>query len=202
MTWQPIETTPYDVAKTFLGVTERPGAEDNPLIVAALSEVAEWRAEGILEHDETAWCAAFAAFVCRRLGLPHPQGWSRLRARAWLTVGREVQEPEVGPDIVIFSRGRPESGKGHVGFFGGWGEGRRTVLTLGGNQGNAVSLAPYAADRVLGFRRLLPDAEPAPVAHHGCVQEQFLREHSAIFERLAEIAAWNTTPRVEPVAQD
>jgi hypothetical protein len=41
---------------------------------------------------------------------------------------------------------------GHVGFFGGFND--HSVMVLGGNQGDTVSLRPFPIERVLGFRRL------------------------------------------------
>ena len=53
-------------------------------------------------------------------------------------------------DIVVLSRGT-SSWQGHVGFYVG--SAGREIEVLGGNQNNAVSIASYARDRLLGLRR-------------------------------------------------
>ena len=65
-----------------------------------------------------------------------------------------------GFDVVILRRGGgdqpgPEvlDAPGHVGFFAGHED--PNVLLLGGNQGDSVSVAPFAAARILGVRRLV-----------------------------------------------
>jgi len=52
---------------------------------------------------------------------------------------------------VIFSRGSDQT-SGHVGFYGGLMGSQ--VLTLGGNQGDTVSIAPFPKSTLLGVRRL------------------------------------------------
>jgi uncharacterized protein (TIGR02594 family) len=79
------------------------------------------------------------------------QGTGKLNARSYLDWGQEVNEPQMG-DIAVFSRGDPNGWQGHVGFFKGYNP-DGTINVLGGNQGNSVSVRPYSADRLLGFRR-------------------------------------------------
>jgi hypothetical protein len=43
---------------------------------------------------------------------------------------------------------------GHVGFFAGYDAVREIVQLLGGNQEDAVSIASFPAERILGIRRL------------------------------------------------
>jgi peptidoglycan hydrolase-like protein with peptidoglycan-binding domain len=68
-------------------------------------------------------------------------------------VGTKVTNPEPG-DVVVYWRESINSWKGHVGIFMGFSKDGSLVYTLGGNQGNAVSISAYKADEVLGFRRL------------------------------------------------
>jgi uncharacterized protein (TIGR02594 family) len=151
-----MRTAPYNayfVAEQYLGIEEVAGANDNPLILAMLKADNSWP-----EHDEVPWCSAFVNFVCWQLDLPRTEN---LRARSWLTIGEpialEVAVP--GFDVVIFKRGAgdqpgPEviDAPGHVAFY------KTTVgnqvEVIGGNQGDAVSVARYPADRVIGVRRL------------------------------------------------
>ncbi len=70
-------------------------------------------------------------------------------ARSWLGFGEAVQIPQVG-DLAIFSRGN-NGWSGHVGWVTDIGV--TFVHSLGGNQANKVSVAPYSRWRVLGYRR-------------------------------------------------
>ena len=146
--------TPYDIASRFVGVKELPGEQDNPFIMAFLKLDASWP-----ENEGVPWCSAFVNFVSWLLRLPRSKS---LSARSNLSVGTPVgiHEARVGFDIVILKRGEgnqpgPErlDAPGHVGFFAGW-QDPTTVLVLGGNQGNAVSIQPFLSDRILGIRRL------------------------------------------------
>src|SRR5947207_4201732 len=147
-----ITTSAVKVAHTFLGVTEVAGHLSNPLVLAMLQLDSRW-----VENDETAWCSAFCNFIARTLGLPRSRS---LAARSWLLVGTSIPLSDARPeeDIVVLSRGvgsPPASvitAPGHVGFYVG--QTATEVSLLGGNQGNAVSIAPFAKSRVLSIRRL------------------------------------------------
>jgi len=118
---------------------------DNPKIVQYAKKAGfDW-----VNDDETPWCSFFANFVVGRTRI---KGSGKADARSWLLVGDKTDNPEPG-DIVVFWRESPESWKGHVGFFLGYSENGSRIFTLGGNQGDQVSIAAYPADRVLGFRR-------------------------------------------------
>jgi hypothetical protein len=52
--------------------------------------------------------------------------------------------------IVVFAR-PPIATQGHVGFYAG-AQTAQSISVLGGNQGNAVRIAPYAKARLLGGR--------------------------------------------------
>lgn len=95
------------------------------------------------------------------------EGTRRLNARSWLNWGTEVPtaSPHYGA-VTVCWRGARNSWQGHVAFFAGMERGR--MILLGGNQGGhgdrasggAVTLAPYDADRLLGFR--WPPGFPPP----------------------------------------
>lgn len=101
-----------------------------------------------LDPMTTAWCAAAVNSALEQGG---SSGTGRLNARSFLDWGESVDEPQPG-DIAVFSRGDPNGWQGHVGFFDGYNE-DGSIRVLGGNQGDAVSIASYPADRLLGFRR-------------------------------------------------
>lgn len=108
-----------------------------------------------LDPATTAWCAAFVNATLQQSGV---EGTGRLNARSYLDWGQEVSQPQRG-DVAVFSRGDPNGWQGHVGFFDGYNE-DGTIRVLGGNQGDAVSIANYDANSLLGFRRA--EGQPAP----------------------------------------
>ncbi len=99
--------------------------------------------------DETPWCSAFVNWCMRMAGFP---GTSRADARSWLGWGGVSLNFPVYGCVVVLWRGRADSPLGHVGFFVKLLEDQ--LLLLGGNQQDAVSIRPYARERVLGMRWL------------------------------------------------
>jgi uncharacterized protein (TIGR02594 family) len=148
-----LNITAYDLALRFVGMREVPGSGSNPAILSILRLDQEWP-----EVDEVPWCSAFVNYVAWLLRLPRSKS---LRARSWLQVGvpTPLLAATVGFDVVILARGQQQAGPevinapGHVGFYAGAESGH--VLLLGGNQGDAVSIAPFDTNRLLGVRRLL-----------------------------------------------
>jgi uncharacterized protein (TIGR02594 family) len=150
-----ITTSAFSIARRFIGLKEVAGVASNPQILAMLRLDENWP-----EGDETAWCSAFVNYVAWLLRLPRSKS---LTARSWLQVGIPIQLAEAAADgdVVILQRGGgnqpgPEviEAPGHVGFFAGYDAGRKIVQLLGGNQGNAVGIASFPAERILGIRRL------------------------------------------------
>jgi uncharacterized protein (TIGR02594 family) len=150
-------------AEKHLGVEEWPGAKHNPAVLAYF----ETSGNGWVKDDETSWCAAFVNAILAALALPTT---GKLNARSFLDYGEKVELVDVRPgDIVVYWRGDPNGWQGHVGFVMSITNGQ--VMTLGGNQGNKVSIAPYPLSRVLGFRRVtgIPviDGENRPTLREG-----------------------------------
>lgn len=144
----------YEAAHEYLGLEEYPGARHNPKIV----EFAAATGNGWVQDDETPWCASFVGAVLAQVGI---QGTGRLNARSYLEWGETVSLDDAQPgDVVVFWRGARDGWQGHVGFYAGvQGD---YILVLGGNQGNAVSIARYANNRLLGVRRVqAPRSRPA-----------------------------------------
>jgi len=150
-----ISTSAFSIAQRFIGFKEAAGAASNPQILAMLRLDESWPAA-----DETAWCSAFVNYVAWLLRLPRSKS---LAARSWLQVGIPIQlgQAAADNDVVVIRRGDgrqpgPEvvNAPGHVGFFAGYDAERNLVQLLGGNQGNAVSIASFPAERILGIRRL------------------------------------------------
>jgi len=134
------------------GLREIKGEEDNPKIVQFFEESGHaW-----VKDDETAWCAAAVGAVLKRAGLV---GTGKLNARSYLDWGEKVPLAEARKgDIVVYWRGDPKGWQGHVGFYVSHGDG--AIMTLGGNQGDAISIAPYKLSRLLSVRRM-PAPKPA-----------------------------------------
>lgn len=131
------------MATHFKGLAEVHGATDNPLIV----EMFRVSGHPEVRDDETPWCAAFVG-ACLRLSGYAPSG--SLGARSYEHFGDDLRsEPRRGC-IAVFWRESPSSGKGHVAFL--LEEGENQVSVLGGNQGDAVTVARYPRERLLGYR--------------------------------------------------
>ncbi len=141
-----MEITPFLLAQRYIGIKElSEQGKDHPLIQWWLSLCGF----ALDTHDEIAWCSAFVNGIAWELRLPRSKS---AMARSWLDVGTPVpmMQATVGRDVVVLKRGAPPSG--HVGFYGGKDE--EKIYVLGGNQGNAVSLATFPLLDVLGVRRL------------------------------------------------
>jgi len=135
-------------AMTEYGLEEIPGPKHNERIVGFSREL------GLsFDDDETSWCGIFLAVMCKRAGIAYAdRGYS---ARAWLKWGQEVKPLEVETgDIVVYWRVSPSSWQGHVGIYIAESTSGKKIHTLGGNQNNSVSIQPYFADHVLGFRKI------------------------------------------------
>lgn len=131
------------VAKAEIGVKEVAGSGNNPRIL-------EYHSATTLnaKMDEVAWCAAFVNWVLKQVGI---QGTDVAAARAFLSWGEEISEPEYGC-IVVLKRGK-QAWQGHVGFVVG--EKAHTIMVLGGNQADSVCIREYPKSDVLGYRRVV-----------------------------------------------
>lgn len=96
--------------------------------------------------DEVAWCSSAMNCWWNEAGFT---GTNSAAARSWLGWGKTVKIPQLG-DVAIFLRGT-SSWQGHVAFYIiGDGE---TILHLGGNQSDAVTVAATPISKLLGYRR-------------------------------------------------
>lgn len=136
--------TPFEIACGYIGTTEGPGPENNPIIVEMYAAVGhDW-----VEHDSVAWCAAFVGHCLEQAGI---RSTRKLTARSYLDWGIPVDLAETQPgDIGVIPRGT-SSWQGHVFFIdrieGPW------VWGLGGNQSDAVNVKRYPISKLLGVRR-------------------------------------------------
>lgn len=148
--------TPYELAGRYGGVKELAGEKHHPLIQWWLSLCFD----GNLDlPDETPWCSAFVNGIAWEFRLDRSKS---ARARSWLKHGKPIGLTFARPDadIVVLRRGSGAGAQGadvldapgHVGWFAGVEGGK--VLVRGGNQGDAVTVATFPLEAVLGVRRL------------------------------------------------
>jgi uncharacterized protein (TIGR02594 family) len=128
------------------GVAELPGPPTQPRI--ALYE----KTVGMAPDDELPWCAAFVHWCLAQAGLA---GTGKPSARSFTSWGNPTP-PRFGA-VAVYWRVDPKGWQGHVGFVVGSSPG--TLIVLGGNQGNAVSIELFSNAKLLGCRWPL-GAEP------------------------------------------
>lgn len=129
-------------ARADIGTRETAGRRHNPKVVRYFADCGTPH----IKDDETAWCAAFVGAHLERAGVPCSKA---VNARSYEKWGERIERPTVGC-IVVLWRGSPTSWQGHVGFYVG--ETPTHVLLLGGNQGDAVSVAKFPKRQVLSYR--------------------------------------------------
>lgn len=123
----------------YVGLKEIPGARHNLTIVNWLKELKAW-----WQEDETPWCGVYVAHCMKASGIGIPKYY--MRAKAWADDwGIQIQSPVDGC-VVVFDR----QGGGHVGFLVGRSQ-DNSLVVLGGNQGNAVTIAKFDRNRVVGY---------------------------------------------------
>lgn len=133
-------------ARGKLGVKEAPGGEDNPEIIT-WDKLMQTLPRS-MDHDSTPWCAIFVHAAFHFSGYPESLDIDSAAAVDWLKFGKPVDEPKKG-DVVVFEW---EGGGHHVCFFlKDLGDGE--IQCIGGNQSDAVTIANFPADAVMGYRR-------------------------------------------------
>lgn len=141
-----IMNTVLQIAFKELGAKEIKGQNHNQRIV----DYAKGAGIKGIDDDETPWCSIFANWVCKKA---KKEMSHKANARSWVNVGYKTNSPQPG-DVVVFWHESPTSWKGHVAFFLGYSADLSQVYSIGGNQGNAVSVAAYDAAKVMQFRRI------------------------------------------------
>jgi len=123
------------------GVREIPGKDDAPEILRYFREAGDTSTE----TEATPWCAAFLGAMLKRGG---QAGTGSLQARSYLAWGDALDGPRLGA-VAVLSRG-DDPNAGHVGFL--LSETADKLYLLGGNQGDAVTVASFDKTRLLGLR--------------------------------------------------
>lgn len=100
------------------------------------------------DHRRLPWCGDFAE-TCIAVTLPdEPLPTNPYLARNWLKLGSAIK-PTLGA-VLVFWRGSKTGTSGHVGF--AVGESGSSYYVIGGNQSNAITVAPISKARLLGVR--------------------------------------------------
>lgn len=101
--------------------------------------------------DEVPWCSSFVNFVLAKAGY---YGTGSALARSFDRWSQPLDKPVPGC-VTVFSRG-DNSGFGHVAFF--LYETKKSITVIGGNQGDAVSIASYPKSRLVGYRKFVEES--------------------------------------------
>lgn len=149
--WLQQEPAPRHLLKAveLFGTTETVGRMNNPVIMGWAKELG---LENVYTADSIPWCGLFVSIVMQRANRPVVK--DPLWALNWNKFGVQVSTPMLG-DILTFSR----NGGGHVGIYVG--EDATAFHVLGGNQGDKVSIARIAKNRLSQARR--PEYTSQPV---------------------------------------
>lgn len=138
-------------ARRLIGTKQIAGVRHERLIVRMFEVI-----RAPFRDDETPWCAAFVGSVLEDVGIKSTRSAA---ARSYTNWGIACAQ-RLGA-VVVFSR-PPHSWSGHVGFLVGR-DARGRLMVLGGNQGDAVNIAPFDTARVLAYRWPLNEPFPTDV---------------------------------------
>ncbi|MBD8471481.1 TIGR02594 family protein [Sphingomonas sp. CFBP 8765] len=132
------------VARTKLGTKEAAGSANSATILGWAKRPT--RVLGMVYNaDSVPWCGVFVAHCLQEDGI-EPVSIA-VRATSWSTWGLSLRPERLAPGaVLVFER----PGGGHVGFY--IGEDATAYHVLGGNQGDAVTIARIAKDRCIARR--------------------------------------------------
>lgn len=149
-----VELSLYEYAQRFVGLRELiDKGQDHPWIQWCFSLCYM----GINTPDEVPWCSAGLNGWTWPLRLPSSRSAA---ARSWGRFGVAIDPDDLEPggnDIVVFNRAGgsmdfEDPGPAHVGIFAGWDA--DSMLILGANQGNQVSIRAFNKHSAIAIRRL------------------------------------------------
>lgn len=145
-----VDVPPWLVlAKAELGIREGKGAANNARVVKLFADAGF---PGI-KADSVAWCAAAVGAMLQRAGFK-PSG--SLAARSYESWGVGLASPVLG--CVATKKRGGSSWQGHVGFVVG--ADKNSIILLGGNQGDAWSIASFKRSEFTSYR--WPKGAPIP----------------------------------------
>lgn len=171
-----------DEAWRELGQREIAGSADNPRIMAL------YRDAGVddVAHDEVAWCAAFVGACLKRAGF---EATGSLMARSYSDWGEPADTAGAALGAVVVLKRGGDPSLGHVGFL--IGETDSSLLLLGGNQANAVSVAAFPRDEMLAIR-WPPSSGAAQAAPSAAAADD--RFEAALAHELEMEGGWTDDP--------
>ena len=136
-----------EIARGYIGIREDKSSKTNPVIEKWLHKMPSFKgaSRAWWNDDETPWCGLFTGYCLGVTGRHVVKEW--YRAKSWESAKEmtKLSDPAYGC-IVTFTR----DGGGHVGFVVGNNQSGK-LMVLGGNQGDAVSIAPFELSRVTGY---------------------------------------------------
>ena len=137
----------------LLGTHEGVGGKDNPAILDWAKEEGGDIAKEYT-HDEIPWCALFANHILTHVGLKGTETlWALDFAGKWPAI--KLAGPAVGAFAPML-----RNGGGHITVVVGKDQ-NGNIMGLGGNQSDAVTIAPFATSRLnKGF--WWPESVPLP----------------------------------------
>lgn len=133
-------------ARQYVGEAEIKGHRHNPIIIGMLDDMGRFGNESRAwwREDETPWCGLFVGWIMGMSDRFVVKEW--YRAKEWASSHlTKLDAPAYGA-IAVMDR----SGGGHVGFVVGK-DAKGNVMLIGGNQGDAVSIKPFARARITGY---------------------------------------------------
>ncbi len=156
----------YTLASDEIGTRET-GNNSGPAI-ARYRQLAQCGAD----HDP--WCAIFVNAMFALCKQPSLAGTKSPSSQSFRNSNNFVKlaGPALGA-VVVFWRGSPNSGLGHVGFYRG--ESAESVYVLGGNEDNMVQIEPITKKQLRGYwwpKSLPPPAVDAIVVPPGTPKHQ------------------------------
>lgn len=138
-----------DKAITYLGVKED---HNNPVVLRFFKEAGHPE----IKSTSVAWCAAFVGAMLFETGYKNT---GSLAARSYENYGTKLSGPRAGC-IVVFPRGNPGSGLGHVGFVEKVDGNELTVIS--GNESDEVKRAIFQVAHAIAFRWPVAISETQP----------------------------------------
>lgn len=138
-------------ARTLIGTREAAGAANNSTILGWAKRLGSKIVGMIYNADSVPWCGLFVARCVEEAGVTPAS--IAVRATSWTDWGLNLRPERLAPGaVLVFAR----AGGGHVGFY--IGEDATSYHVLGGNQGDAVSVARLAKTRCVARR--WPEGQP------------------------------------------
>jgi uncharacterized protein (TIGR02594 family) len=128
-------------ARQEIGVSEISGPRHSARVLSYWE-----KAKLYFDDDETPWCAGFVCAMLEDCGIKSPRSGMARSFQHW----GQPCGPIKGA-IVVYWRGSKSGSSGHVGFVTGKDQ-YGNIMTLGGNQSDAVNVKPFDDGRVLAYR--------------------------------------------------